>query len=389
MTYVCSRKLAPPRRPISLLCALSACVAGCSTVGPVSIPLDRFNYNQATAQSANEQLLLNIIRLRYGEPFCWVEIGTMLSQYTFQAGADFTGWEYNINRWASPELRAAFGVRPDPVPTDRWGANFGWSDRPTITYQPLQGEEFARRVMTPIPATTLIYLAQSGWSVDQVFECCVQQLNGLQNRPIHDVTAGSWVSSLQFRTVTALLKRIQDSGYLRFSFGYDVEDKSTYLYPPAAIPGLEKERKELSELLGISEDVQRIKVVETGYRRVPDEFSIETRSLHGVMYALSQTFAPPDEHVERGWVVSAFKYSDEEDEQPEQENDSSAWLDIRHSRLPAPNAFTQVFYSGYWFYIPKSDWRSKRTFALLTYLFSLQATEAGKGPLVTIPAGGQ
>jgi hypothetical protein len=53
-----------------------------------------------------------------------------------------------------------------------------------------------------------------------------------------------------------------------------------------------------------------------------------------------------------------------------------------------PDAFAQVFYNGYWFYIPKSDWRSKRTFALLTYLFSLQATEAGEGPLVTIPAGG-
>ena len=30
---------------------------------------------------------MNIVRLRYGEPVYWLEIGSMLSQYTFDAGA--------------------------------------------------------------------------------------------------------------------------------------------------------------------------------------------------------------------------------------------------------------------------------------------------------------
>ena len=49
-----------------LLFGLSVLLSGCKTLGPISIPADRFNYNMASAQSANEQMLLNILRLRDG-----------------------------------------------------------------------------------------------------------------------------------------------------------------------------------------------------------------------------------------------------------------------------------------------------------------------------------
>jgi len=47
---------------------ISLAVTGCRSLGPRTVPGDRFNYNEAGAQSTSEQLLLNIIRLRYGEP---------------------------------------------------------------------------------------------------------------------------------------------------------------------------------------------------------------------------------------------------------------------------------------------------------------------------------
>jgi hypothetical protein len=64
-------------------------------------------------------------------------------------------------------------------------------------------------------------------------------------------------------------------------------------------------------------------------------------------------------------------------------------LRIEHSRFPHVDPFVQVYFNGYWFYISKSDWSSKRTFALLTYLFSLQAADlsGAAGPLVTVGAG--
>ena len=85
------------RRSMFIAVALfgSSLVWGCSTLGPRTIRGDRFNYNQAAAESSNEQLLLNLVRLRYGEPIHWLEIGSMLSQYTFEAGAQFTSWNYD------------------------------------------------------------------------------------------------------------------------------------------------------------------------------------------------------------------------------------------------------------------------------------------------------
>ena len=67
---------------------------------------------------------------------------------------------------------------------------------------------------------------------------------------------------------------------------------------------------------------------------------------------------------------------------------SDAWLRVKHSALPATDAFAQVRYNGYWLHIPQSDLRSKQTFALLSYLFLLQATTPHGGlPLVAVPAG--
>ena len=51
------------RKPMCIAVALLglSMVGGCSTLGPMTIRTDRFNYNQAAAESSNEQLLLNIV----------------------------------------------------------------------------------------------------------------------------------------------------------------------------------------------------------------------------------------------------------------------------------------------------------------------------------------
>lgn len=365
-----------------VLVSASFCLfAGCSTLGPKTIPSDRFNYNQAAAESSNQQLLLNIVRLRYGEPVHWLEIGSMLSQYTFQAGADITSWTYDINRWENPTLRAIFGVRPDPAPTDSWGANVQWSDRPTITYTPVQGEEFAKRVMTPIPATTVMYLAQSGWNIDQVLQCCVQRINDVDNKPIHDITAGSWGSTKKFQSAARLMRRLQDAGQLHFSLEYDIDQQATYLYWAKELEASHEGIAELSDILELSTDSHRFRIIERGLRTHSNELALETRSLLGTMYALSQSVDPPIEHVRSGEIQLPYTV--------EGETNQDSWLQVKHSRTPVANAVSQIYYRGYWFYVPRTDWSSKRTFALLTYLFSLQASgAAGTAPMVTVQAGG-
>jgi hypothetical protein len=57
------------------------------------------------------------------------------------------------------------------------------------------------------------------------------------------------------------------------------------------------------------------------------------------------------------------------------------------SRRPA-DAFIAVRYQGNWYYLDRSDEKSKQAFSLLTYLFQLQAPEASKSaPILTVPVG--
>ena len=54
----------------------TAGIGGC-TSGPFTVRGDRFNFNKVGAQSTNEQILLNLVRLRYGEPTYFVDIAMM------------------------------------------------------------------------------------------------------------------------------------------------------------------------------------------------------------------------------------------------------------------------------------------------------------------------
>ena len=50
---------------ISLLATIL--IAGCTGIGPSTIERDRFEYSSAIAESWKEMMLLNIIKIRYGD----------------------------------------------------------------------------------------------------------------------------------------------------------------------------------------------------------------------------------------------------------------------------------------------------------------------------------
>ena len=365
----------------ALFLSLIPAISGCGSMGSQTIRGDRFNYNEAGDESSKEQLLLNIVRLRYGEPIYFVEVTSMLSQFSVAANAAISGWKNDIHGAYGPALRAAYGLRGDPSRETTVSGNLHYSDTPTITYRPLQGEEFSKRVLAPIPPSIVIYLSHSGWSIDRLMFCCVQQINHIQNRQLQDTGTTPLPDNQEFVRVAELMKRLQDVGSATFSIVVENGVPITVLHIPATIPGLEKEVQELRQLLGYPlEGPLTLQVTANTARREPTELAMLTRSVLGAMYALSQECAVPEEHVKRHEVPEINDSG---------EPDSMAkWMQVKHSRVPQLDPFVQVFYNGHWYYIEKSDWSSKRTFALLTYLFSLQATDViGGMPLVTIPTG--
>ena len=71
--------------------------------------------------------------------------------------------------------------------------------------------------------------------------------------------------------------------------------------------------------------------------------------------------------------------------------DTKLWphpmLRVQNGKSRPAEGFAAVQYRNHWFWIDDRDWRSKRTFSTILFLFTL-ADNAGpaQGPVITIPA---
>ena len=160
-----------------LLTALG--LAGCVSIGPGTVTRDRFDYTAAVAESWKSQMLLNLVKLRYGDTPVFLDVGQIISGYTVEGSLSAIGTLFNTS-----------GVVPGvPDSSLGLGAQGRYIDRPTITYAPLVGERFARAMMTPLPPPAILSLIQAGYPVDAVLRLTVHEVNGIRNRYGGDLRA--------------------------------------------------------------------------------------------------------------------------------------------------------------------------------------------------------
>jgi len=68
-----------------LLLVISSCIFfGCTKYGPVFLQSERSQYNQAIQKTNDEQLLLNLVRLKYHDTPLFMEVHNIASQFTLQ-----------------------------------------------------------------------------------------------------------------------------------------------------------------------------------------------------------------------------------------------------------------------------------------------------------------
>lgn len=141
-------------------------LAACSSIGPRTVPNDQFDYNAAIAEAEREQLLTNLVRMRYSETPTFLTVSSVISQYSRSASASANA---GVNTAISGEDSA--GVRGGVI----------WADRPTITYVPVSGRKFSENLLTPLPPAALFGMMQSGWPADIVFRVSIWSINDLDN----------------------------------------------------------------------------------------------------------------------------------------------------------------------------------------------------------------
>ncbi len=167
---------------LGLLLAGSALfLSGCS-IGPKVIRDNLLRYNDAVADTENEQFLLNLVRLRYRDPPKTIALNNINSQFTLDEIAPFAvNLPSYLGRPVVPRGTTNI-LNPVTFASTTLGPfSSRLTDVPTISMTPQTGADFFRGLVTPIPVDRIILLASTGWDLDRLLRLLVHNLNGLEN----------------------------------------------------------------------------------------------------------------------------------------------------------------------------------------------------------------
>ena len=334
------------------LVIISSIFLGCTKYGPGFLQSERSQYNQAIQKTNDEQLILNLVRLKYHDSPLFMEVSNIASQFTLQNDISIT-----------TQLQAgAKGIfTPD--------AGTFVEERPTVSYSPLHGENFVKSVLTAVSLKTIALLFHSGWSIERVFKVCLQRIDKLKNAPsASGPTPKIAPKTKKFFQAVKYLQKLQVQGGLNLA--YRVSDGEPQLV--IDISEAFKNSQAANQFArSINATVGKASYVfETPSMKDKQSTDIVTRSLLGIMFYLSQAVEVPEPDLEEGRVVvtktdtgRVFNWTEI----------TGGLLRIHNSLNRPEDANLLIFYRNYWFYINDSDLISKSTFSLLAQIYALQA----------------
>ena len=348
----------------ALLCALA--LSGCTHLGPKTIPVDRFDYSTAIADSWKQQTLLNIVKLRYMDLPVFVDVASIVSGYSMQTGLSINGTLSSQNALQGNYVAA--------------GGQAIYTDRPTITYVPMTGEKFLRGLMTPIDPKNIFFMLQSGYPADFLLGLTVESLNGVRNR---STAAGAMrEADPEFIRALELMREVQAAGAVGMRVEEDKAKNQTAVlfFRRDDLPAdIVEKTAEIRRLLKLAPDQQKFLLAYSPVRGGENELTVNSRSMLQIMEAFASYLDVPEAHLKDHSAVPAFENS-----APASRRDA---VRIHCGKDKPAAAFASVRYRDHWFWIDDGDWRTKRALTAVMFFFTLAETgDIGKLPLITIPA---
>jgi hypothetical protein len=343
--------------------------AGCQHYGPRTIGADRIPYNEAIASSWKEQTLLNIVRLRYMDMPFFIDVPQMTNGYQLVGSATANGGIFppasNLASFAQ-ELGITLNLQA------------AYQDRPTISYVPQTGSQFIRNLTNPINPGSVLFLLQSGYPADVVFGLTVDSINGVKNR---SVSGGQLrPADPEFARVVQTLRKAQILGNvgIRAERDKDKRDSVAFTFRTQNIdPALAQELDDVRKTLHLDPKAGEFGVVFGADSSKPNEIAILSRSVLRILSELSTFVEVPVEDFASGNAPPIG----------EEPGDAAAPFRVFSSAKKPSDPFVTVCYQGPWFWIEKSDFRSKRTLGYLLVLLALADTGAKENlPVITIQA---
>jgi len=356
-------------RMIYLACLALPLLSACSLMGPDSLRAGRMDYNLAIQQTNDQELRLNLVRLRYRDNLYFLTVERVAStvEINRSLSASATLPEAGINVFTLGAGKAEF------------------VEKPSVFYVPLEGEKFVRQMMTPFNPNLLVLLANSGWSMERVFMVMLREMNGVKNAPSASGPTPARAPEYEaFQEAVHELRALQAHGGLELGRIPDDEHALELRLAPSAVNSGPANR--LREILGLRPGLDRY-AVRQGVGRIDDlTLTVLPRSMVSSLSYLSQGVMVPEQDLKEGKVTRTLDAAG-------QPFDWGRIFDhvmrIRVADGKPVSAGPAVYYRGHWFYLDDADLESKSTFSMLSQGFALQAgNQAGSQSLnLSFPIG--
>lgn len=155
---------------LGVFLTLSGCLA------PIALHQAVLEYDQTTAQIQAEILLKNIARSKHTEPLHFTAVSSVAATFNFETSIGLQSSSSNTTDLIAPFFRTTV------------------AENPTITIIPVEGEEFTKRILSPITSDKFFFLALQGIRPGIIFRLLAERLviikgdrqRVLQNRPDHE-----------------------------------------------------------------------------------------------------------------------------------------------------------------------------------------------------------
>lgn len=397
-----------------LLSGLMVLLSGCA-LGPHTVQPSSLGYNEVLHDTAESEMLLNLVRARYGEQPVFVEVPSVTQQYDFTGQATIQG-----------HFRHSVFPLGEFIP--HWILAGTAAERPTIVLAPKFDEQFNQRLRSPITIDSMSILIWCGWNIDTVLRLAANNVNGMDNALMAGRPHPEWPADVsEFRQFSNVLRQLQLQGKVELvalfpeadekdkkdgaklaSYSSKKSDRGRLIGDEATDKRLEgqphvlrfapdvvgtPEHQTLSQLLKLQEPKEFYPVKEAAEgilkERAPyDDLVLSRRSFSEVLFFLGQGIEVPCEHIE-SCIAHQTRMADG---QPFDWNTVTGDLIcIRCSKKRPACSEIAVKYRGYWFYIDERDLPSRYTVSLLVELYNMEVRGGGGAavPLLTIGASGK
>lgn len=350
-------------RKVTMVTGLVMLLASCGSYGPKSMDRDQLDYGNSIGDNWKNQMLANIVKIRYVDMPVFVDVGSIVSGYSLSTtvngnlgfGNSFTGGD-------------AQGL----------GASGTFTDRPTITYMPKTGDDYLRAILEPVAPTSLLALIQAGYSSELLFTWAVEAINGVHNWSVSRRSSNrSGTADPEFLEYVALMQELQVMGAIGFELSSDEDGKNDIIFrlkkQGLSESTLQKSRR-AGEIIGLDPKQEQFRVIYAPFKSDSSTLSIQTRSVIQMLSAMAGFIDVPAEkaaHAAPGYDVSAV---------------SQRPFRVRSGKDRPDESFARVKYQDYWYWIDNSDIASKRVFTLMLFITTLtNQANTQNAPVLTIP----